>query len=77
MREGIGSFINYRVRVMAKGERCYEGDLLACDEHMNVVLSDAEEFVMAGRKQRRYLGLCVFRGCFVMGIDVISKLPKT
>lgn len=74
MKQEMEKFINCRVKIIGKGNRCYEGDLIACDQHMNVVLSDTEEFSGSGCKNhRRYLGLCVFRGSFVVAVDIISK----
>ena len=69
-RLGVGC----RVRVAAKEGRMYEGDLLATDEHMNVVLCDTEEFqkTRAAPETRRYLGFCVLRGSFVVGITAVS-----
>lgn len=75
MLSDIKRFLNHRVKITAKHERSYEGDLLACDQHMNIVMSDTEEFNTA-KNSRRYLGLCVFRGSFVTSIDVIAKLPS-
>lgn len=74
MRQEIGELINHRVKIIGKGDRCYEGDLIAYDKHMNVVLNDTEEFSSSGCKDnRRYLGLCVFRGSFIVAINVISR----
>lgn len=74
MLSDIKRFLNHRVKITAKQDRYYEGDLLACDQYMNIVMSDTEEFSMV-KSTRRYLGLCVFRGSFVTSIDVVAKLP--
>lgn len=74
MKQEIGKFVNHRVKIIGKGNRCYEGDFIACDQHMNVVLNDTEEFTRYGCKDnRRYLGFCVFRGSFIVAINIISR----
>ena len=43
-RRKLGSFINYRIRVVLDDGRAISGTFLAFDKHMNLCISDAEEF---------------------------------
>lgn len=42
--------INYRIRVALKDSRSIVGQMLAFDQHMNLVLADADEFRSVKRK---------------------------
>ncbi|KCZ80291.1 hypothetical protein H312_02320 [Anncaliia algerae PRA339] len=70
MKKTIKKLINNRVILHCKEGRYYEGDLLSCDDDMNIVLDDSEEF---NESSRRYLGLVVFRGDYICEIEILSK----
>ncbi len=63
-------WINYRIRVTIKDSRMLVGTFLSFDKHMNVVLSDTEEFrIIKARKlgdkpreKTRATGLLTRRG---------------
>ncbi|KAJ2078998.1 Small nuclear ribonucleoprotein-associated protein B [Coemansia sp. RSA 988] len=81
------SLINYRLRLTLADTRIVAGQMLAFDKHMNLVLSDCEEFrtIKAksttqdtkGRMQqiKRTLGLVILRGESVVSISVDGPPP--
>ncbi|KAI9208254.1 small nuclear ribonucleoprotein-associated protein B [Polychytrium aggregatum] len=80
-------FLNCRLRITILDGRTLIGQMLAFDKHMNLVLSDCEEFrkikpkgpVPAGqpdREERRTLGLVVLRGETIVSISIEARLPS-
>ncbi|KAJ1605976.1 hypothetical protein OIY81_3344 [Cryptosporidium canis] len=60
-------YINYRIRVTVQDDRVMVGNLMAFDRHMNLVLSDCQEYrrVKKGEESKelkRSLGLIMLRG---------------
>lgn len=76
-------WINYRVKVTITDGRQMVGNLLAFDKHMNIVLSDTEEFrrIKAKRdgeperEQKRTLGMILMRGENVISITAEAPPP--
>ena len=62
-------WIDFRVRLTIQDGRMMVGTFLAFDKHMNIVLSDADEFRIVKSKKtgvlkriKRTLGLLIVRG---------------
>ncbi|KAF7457592.1 putative small nuclear ribonucleoprotein [Cryptosporidium felis] len=60
-------YINYRVKVTVQDDRVMVGNLMAFDRHMNLVLSDCQEYrrIKKGdesKELKRSLGLIMLRG---------------
>jgi small nuclear ribonucleoprotein B and B' len=75
-------WINYRVRVTLTDGRQLVGNLLAFDKHMNVVLSDTEEFRRVKshrgegeREQKRTIGMLLLRGDSIVSITAEAPPP--
>ncbi|KAI8324051.1 hypothetical protein GQ54DRAFT_82256 [Martensiomyces pterosporus] len=81
------SLLNYRLRLTLADTRVMTGQMLAFDKHMNLVLSDCEEFRTvkskgAGAKGKtqqikRTLGLVILRGESVISISVDGPPPAS
>ncbi|KAG9395674.1 LSM domain [Carpediemonas membranifera] len=62
------AFVNHRVRVAVHGNREMVGTLMAFDQHLNLVLNDAEEIRKVGKRaddartEKRALGMIILRG---------------
>ncbi|PIA19453.1 hypothetical protein COEREDRAFT_78809 [Coemansia reversa NRRL 1564] len=81
------SLINHRLRLTLADTRIVAGQMLAFDKHMNLVLSDCEEFRTIKAKSKtqgtknkmqqikRTLGLVILRGESVVSISVEGPPP--
>ena len=76
-------WINYRIRVTLTDTRVLVGTFLAFDKHMNLVLSDTEEYsrIKAKNKKndkerKRSLGLVLIRGDSVISLSAESPPPE-
>lgn len=73
-------YINYRMRITIQDSRTFVGKMMAFDKHMNVVLSDCEEYrkiTPKGKKgiekiQKRMLGFLILRGEVIVTMTVES-----
>mmetsp|Transcript_27680 Transcript_27680/g.41900 ORF Transcript_27680/g.41900 Transcript_27680/m.41900 type:complete len:160 (-) Transcript_27680:1312-1791(-) len=89
MPSGKGSkllrYVEHRLRVTLHDGREILGTFLAFDKHMNLVLSEAEEFrtlrnkgaVVEERLEKRSLGLVLIRGENVVSLAVEGPPPPT
>lgn len=76
MKAGLLKYAGYRVKARMRDGRWMEGTLLSADCDSNIILDDAEEFRTGRREKdtvRRFLGLVVVRGDFVVDVQVLSK----
>ena len=81
------SLINWRLKVTINDGRTLNGQMLAFDRHMNLVLADCEEFRRVRPKKKageetapeqemkRALGLVILRGETVVSISVEGPPP--
>jgi small nuclear ribonucleoprotein B and B' len=80
----MANWLNYRVRVTLHDGRQLVGQFLAFDKHMNLVISDCEEFRKikdkAGgndeREMKRMLGLLLLRGESVASVTPEAPPPS-
>lgn len=93
MPSGKGSkllrYVEHRMRVTLHDGRCIIGTFLAFDKHLNLVLSEAEEFrtlksnkagsaaVIEERTEKRSLGLVLVRGENVISLAVEGPPPPS
>jgi small nuclear ribonucleoprotein B and B' len=79
-------YVEHRLRVTLQDGRDIIGTFLAFDKHMNLVLSEAEEFrilrsskgaVLEERLEKRNLGLVLIRGENVISLAVEGPPPPT
>ena len=76
-------WINYRIRITLTDNRILIGTFLAFDKHMNLVLSETEEYsrIKAKNKKndkerKRSLGLVLIRGDSVISLSAESPPPE-
>lgn len=94
MPSGKGSkllrYVEHRLRITLTDSRTITGTFLAFDKHLNLVLSDTEEFrtlrnkgstarsnVIEERQEKRNLGLIILRGENVVSIAVEGPPPPS
>lgn len=90
MPSGKGSkllrYVEHRLRITLSDSRIITGTFLAFDKHLNLVLSDAQEFrmlkgsksnVVEERQEKRNLGLIILRGENVVSIAVEGPPPPS
>ena len=81
-------YVEHRLRVTLQDGRVIVGTFLAFDKHLNLVLSEAEEFrtlrkkgdraaVVEERQEKRSLGLIILRGENVVSLAVEGPPPPT
>lgn len=78
-------YVEHRLRVTLFDGRAIVGTFLAFDKHLNLVLSEAEEFrsiqqkaaVLEERTEKRSLGLILIRGENVVSLAVEGPPPAT
>ena len=64
---------NSHVRILLEDQRVIVGTLLACDPHMNTLVTSSIEFKKNFKKkqwQKRILGLCMIRGNSITSISL-------
>lgn len=79
-------YVEHRLRITLSDSRVITGTFLAFDKHLNLVLSDAQEFrtlkgsksnVIEEKQERRNLGLIILRGENVVSIAVEGPPPPS
>ncbi len=80
-------YVEHRLRITLSDSRIITGTFLAFDKHLNLVLSDTEEFrttrkgsranVIEEKQEKRNLGLIILRGENVVSIAVEGPPPPS
>lgn len=68
----VERLLQQRVSLLLKDSRRMTGRLLGADEHLNLVLEDADETTA---EQTRHLGRVVLRGSNVVAVSAASAAP--
>lgn len=79
----LNDLVNYRLRVVTLDGRQLTGQMLAFDKHMNMVLSDCQEFRVTKKsrsldnptEESRTLGLVILRGETIISCSVEGPPP--
>lgn len=76
--------LNHRLRIQTQDGKTMIGEMIAFDQHMNLVLADCVEYRQIKRKKsnttnedRRTLGLVILRGETIVSVIVESGPPPT
>jgi len=68
----LRSAVNKKVRIRLKDNSTYEGQLIALDEYMNVVLSDTVELDENMNPKVRW-GVTLIRGNNILWVEIIEE----
>lgn len=73
----MNQYIGTRMKIHIQDNRVFIGTLKGFDQHMNLVLSDCEEFRRIKNKdERRVLGFILLRGEHVVSLNVEGVPPS-
>ena len=79
------TYVGYRMRISLRDSRSLVGTFMAFDKHMNIVLSDCEEYrkiknkkgsgISEEKEEKRVLGLIILRGDTVVSLSIEGPPP--